>query len=115
MFNLSFFHGNFHVFGNWLLTTGTVELDMLHLIPPAKTPEKCSLSMLTQTGKNLTPTSLFSQKSVRGWWPCAMEEDGKKILAVSVACKHTAKNKIHDAYCMCKVQMVKTVLFVALG
>uniref|UniRef100_A0A671LWU1 Myoferlin-like n=1 Tax=Sinocyclocheilus anshuiensis TaxID=1608454 RepID=A0A671LWU1_9TELE len=62
---------------------GTVELDMLHLIPPAKTPEKCSLSMLTQTGKNLTPTSLFSQKSVRGWWPCAMEEDGKKILAVS--------------------------------
>uniref|UniRef100_A0A672R0M9 Myoferlin n=1 Tax=Sinocyclocheilus grahami TaxID=75366 RepID=A0A672R0M9_SINGR len=63
---------------------GTVELDMLHLIPPAKTPEKCSLSMLTQTGKNLTPTSLFSQKSVRGWWPCAMEEDGKKILAGKV-------------------------------
>lgn len=73
------------VFGNWLSSTGTVELDMLHLIPPAKTPEKCSLSMLTQTGKNLTPTSIFSQKSVRGWWPCAMEEDGKKILAVSVA------------------------------
>uniref|UniRef100_A0A8C2L7Z9 Myoferlin like n=1 Tax=Cyprinus carpio TaxID=7962 RepID=A0A8C2L7Z9_CYPCA len=63
---------------------GTVELDMLHLIPPAKTPEKCSLSMLNQTGKNLTPTSLFSQKSVRGWWPCAMEEDGKKILAGKV-------------------------------
>jgi len=93
-------HGNFDVLGNWyiicwirfmillLSETGTVELDMLHLIPPAKTPEKCSLSMLTQTGKNLTPTSLFSQKSVRGWWPCAMEENGKKILAVSEACKH---------------------------
>uniref|UniRef100_A0A8C2AK31 Myoferlin like n=1 Tax=Cyprinus carpio TaxID=7962 RepID=A0A8C2AK31_CYPCA len=53
---------------------GTVELDMLHLIPPAKTPEKCSLSMLNQTGKNLTPTSLFSQKSVRGWWPCGKVE-----------------------------------------
>lgn len=75
---------------------------MLHLIPPAKTPEKCSLSMLTQTGKSLAPTSLFSQKSVRGWWPCAMEEDGKKILAVSVACKHMDKNKtcnvMHTVY-----------------
>lgn len=69
---------------------------MLHLIPPAKTPEKCSLSMLTQTGKNLTPTSLFSQKSVRGWWPCAMEENGKKILAVSEAYKHMDKNNIYD-------------------
>ncbi|XP_051503504.1 myoferlin isoform X2 [Myxocyprinus asiaticus] len=63
---------------------GTVELDLLHLIPPAKTPEKCSLSMLTQTGKSLPHTSLFAQKSVRGWWPCAMEENGKKILAGKV-------------------------------
>ncbi|TRY56790.1 hypothetical protein DNTS_035606 [Danionella cerebrum] len=63
---------------------GTVEMDLLHLIPPAKTPEKCSLSMLTHPGKNMMPASLFSQKSVRGWWPCAMEEDGKKILAGKV-------------------------------
>ncbi|KAA0718022.1 Myoferlin Fer-1-like protein 3 [Triplophysa tibetana] len=63
---------------------GTVELDLLHLIPPSKTPEKCNLSMLTQTGKSLPPTSLFSQKSVRGWWPCAMEQDGKKTLAGKV-------------------------------
>ncbi|XP_065152682.1 myoferlin [Paramisgurnus dabryanus] len=63
---------------------GAVELDLLHLIPPAKTPEKCSLNMLSQTVKGLPPTSLFSQKSVRGWWPCAMEQDGKKILAGKV-------------------------------
>ncbi|CAB1341784.1 unnamed protein product, partial [Coregonus sp. 'balchen'] len=47
---------------------GTVELDLLHLIPPAKTPEKCSLKMLPGvTGftpsKQPQPNSLFSQKS----------------------------------------------------
>ncbi|XP_030626227.1 myoferlin [Chanos chanos] len=68
---------------------GTLELDLLHLIPPAKTPEKCSLSMLTQVPgntprKSLPAKSLFSQKAVRGWWPCVMEEDGKTKLAGKV-------------------------------
>uniref|UniRef100_A0A4W6E5R0 Myoferlin n=1 Tax=Lates calcarifer TaxID=8187 RepID=A0A4W6E5R0_LATCA len=57
---------------------GSVELDLLTLIPPAKTPEKCSLKMLPGMGgsassKKPPPNSLFSQKSVRGWWPCAIE------------------------------------------
>lgn len=29
--------------------------------------------------------SLFDQKSVRGWWPCYMDKDGKRELGVSTA------------------------------
>ncbi|KAG7240139.1 hypothetical protein INR49_027885 [Caranx melampygus] len=44
--------------------------------------EKCSLKMLpgvagSSTAKRPLSNSLFSQKSVRGWWPCAIEQDGK--------------------------------------
>ncbi|KAI5606264.1 myoferlin [Silurus asotus] len=64
---------------------GTVELDLINLIPPTKTSEKCNLDMLIQeTNKNMPPKSLFAQKCVRGWWPCAMEEDGKKVLTGKV-------------------------------
>ncbi|KAK5908525.1 hypothetical protein CgunFtcFv8_016574 [Champsocephalus gunnari] len=68
---------------------GSLELDLLNLISPAKSPEKCSLKMLpgmadsVSTKKNL-PNSLFSQKSVRGWWPCAIEQDGKHVLGGKV-------------------------------
>ncbi|CAN9499770.1 unnamed protein product [Ophioblennius macclurei] len=62
---------------------GSVELDLLNLIPPAKTPEKCNLKMLPgMSGPQ--PNSLFSQKSVRGWWPCAIEKDGKNVLGGKV-------------------------------
>ncbi|TKS85668.1 Dysferlin Dystrophy-associated fer-1-like protein [Collichthys lucidus] len=68
---------------------GSVELDLLNLISPAKTPEKCSLKMLPGMGgsassKKPLPSSLFSQKSVRGWWPCAIEQDGKHVLGGKV-------------------------------
>uniref|UniRef100_A0A3Q3ET99 Myoferlin like n=1 Tax=Kryptolebias marmoratus TaxID=37003 RepID=A0A3Q3ET99_KRYMA len=58
----------------------SVELDLLNLIPPAKTPEKCSLKMLLgMMGSSVSPkTSLFSQRSVRGWWPCAIQQNGKQ-------------------------------------
>uniref|UniRef100_A0A669EC87 Myoferlin n=1 Tax=Oreochromis niloticus TaxID=8128 RepID=A0A669EC87_ORENI len=62
---------------------GSIELDLLNLIPPAKTPEKCSLKMM-QGMMASQPTSLFSQKSVRGWWPCAIEQGGKPILGGKV-------------------------------
>ncbi|XP_039857543.1 myoferlin [Simochromis diagramma] len=62
---------------------GSIELDLLNLIPPAKTPEKCSLKMLQGTMAS-QPTSLFSQKSVRGWWPCAIEQGGKPVLGGKV-------------------------------
>ncbi|XP_019953049.2 myoferlin [Paralichthys olivaceus] len=68
---------------------GSIELDLLNLIPPAKTPEKCSLKMLPEMSgsalsKKPQPNSLFSQKSVRGWWPCVMEQDGKHVLSGKV-------------------------------
>ncbi|XP_071371948.1 myoferlin isoform X1 [Centroberyx affinis] len=68
---------------------GTVELDLLNLIPPAKSPEKCSLKMLpgaagSSLNKRPLPNSLFSQKSVRGWWPCMIEQDGKHVLGGKV-------------------------------
>uniref|UniRef100_A0AAY4D2T6 C2 domain-containing protein n=1 Tax=Denticeps clupeoides TaxID=299321 RepID=A0AAY4D2T6_9TELE len=68
---------------------GTLELDLLHMIPPAKTHEKCSLKMIPEVmgnspTKTLPPNSLFAQKSVRGWWPCMMEENEKKVLTGKV-------------------------------
>ncbi|KAJ8406813.1 hypothetical protein AAFF_G00297290 [Aldrovandia affinis] len=68
---------------------GTVELDLYNLIPPAKTPEKCSLKMIPELGCTAPPKSdlvksLFAQKSVRGWWPCMIEKDGKKELGGKV-------------------------------
>ncbi|KAK3573905.1 hypothetical protein QTP86_033047 [Hemibagrus guttatus] len=64
---------------------GTVELDLVNLIPPTKTAEKCRLDMLIQErNRSSPPKSLFAQKCVRGWWPCAMEEDGKKVLTGKV-------------------------------
>ncbi|KAL4641016.1 myoferlin [Arapaima gigas] len=68
---------------------GTIELDLHHLIPPAKTPEKCSLNMIPWVTDSTmvnchTANSLFTQKSVRGWWPCMTEQDGKKILGGKV-------------------------------
>lgn len=69
----------------FLVFSGSIELDLLNLIPPAKTSEKCKLKMLpgmSSTSKKLAPNSLFSQKSVRGWWPCVNEQDGKHVLAV---------------------------------
>uniref|UniRef100_A0A665VRB3 Myoferlin like n=1 Tax=Echeneis naucrates TaxID=173247 RepID=A0A665VRB3_ECHNA len=68
---------------------GSIELDLLNLIPPAKTPEKCSLKMLpgmagSASAKKPQHNSLFSQKSVRGWWPCMIEQDGKHVLGGKV-------------------------------
>lgn len=74
---------------------GSVELDLLSLIPPAKSPEKCSLKMLpgmpnSPSLKRPMPNSLFSQKAVRGWWPCVNEQDGKPVLGVSCSSQHTS-------------------------
>ncbi|CAL8391045.1 unnamed protein product [Arctogadus glacialis] len=68
---------------------GTVELDLLHLIPPAKSPEKCSMKMIpgmegSSLSKTSKATSLFAQKSVRGWWPCLIEQDGKHVIGGKV-------------------------------
>lgn len=73
------------------LVLGTVELDLRNLVSPAKTPEKCSLDMMDVLDmivphKKEKAKSLFAQQSVRGWWPCSIEQDGKKVLGVSMNC-----------------------------
>uniref|UniRef100_A0A673A8M9 Myoferlin n=1 Tax=Sphaeramia orbicularis TaxID=375764 RepID=A0A673A8M9_9TELE len=62
---------------------GMVELDLRNLVPPAKTPEKCSLKMIDDVEMG-TPhkmeqaKSLFAQQSVNGWWPCFIEQEGNR-------------------------------------
>lgn len=78
----------------YMSVTGSVELDLLNLIPPAKSPEKCSLKMLpgmagSASSKKPLHNSLFSQKSARGWWPCATEQDGKYVLGVCLYAQHS--------------------------
>ncbi|XP_064806910.1 myoferlin-like isoform X1 [Oncorhynchus masou masou] len=80
---------------------GTVELDLLNLTPPAKTPEKCSLGMIkvmldAEPHKSDLTNSLFAQQSVRGWWPCVIEQDGKEVLGgkVEMTLEIVAENEV---------------------
>uniref|UniRef100_A0A3P8S2L3 Myoferlin n=1 Tax=Amphiprion percula TaxID=161767 RepID=A0A3P8S2L3_AMPPE len=68
---------------------GALELDLRNLVAPAKTPEKCSLQMMdgldiAAPNKQENTKSLFAQQSVRGWWPCYIEQEGKKVLGGKV-------------------------------
>ncbi|XP_024152438.1 myoferlin isoform X2 [Oryzias melastigma] len=67
---------------------GSLELDLLNLVPPAKTPEKCTLEMfpgmMGTVAPKAKPKSLFSRKSVRGWWPCANVMNGSRTLTGKV-------------------------------
>ncbi|XP_069095924.1 myoferlin isoform X4 [Pleurodeles waltl] len=65
---------------------GFVELDLHRTIIPSKTSEKCSLDMIpdykaADHSKAPKTVSLFEQKSMKGWWPCFAEKDGKRVLA----------------------------------
>lgn len=73
----------------WLLylLLGFVELDLHKTIIPAKVPEKCNIDMIPEykadsSQKAPRTASLFEQKSMKGWWPCYVEKDGSRILAV---------------------------------
>ncbi|XP_064199858.1 dysferlin isoform X7 [Anguilla rostrata] len=61
---------------------GCVEMDLNHMLRPAKTAQKCGLELLSQAQEKLV--SLFEQKTVKGWWPCVCESNGEKILAGKV-------------------------------
>ncbi|XP_076829497.1 dysferlin isoform X7 [Brachyhypopomus gauderio] len=61
---------------------GCLEMDLNHMQRPAKSPEKCSLELLSQTPDKLV--SLFEQKTVKGWWPCTCDSHGEKVLAGKV-------------------------------
>ncbi|KAF7643085.1 hypothetical protein LDENG_00245220, partial [Lucifuga dentata] len=58
---------------------GHLELDLNHMLRPAKSAEKCNLELLEQPVDRLV--SLFEQKTVKGWWPCVCEQNGEKIIA----------------------------------
>ncbi|NXD17855.1 MYOF protein, partial [Nothocercus nigrocapillus] len=67
---------------------GVLELELLSLPQPARHPHDCSLAQLAPRqwwwprwcGRP-PPVSLFRQRCARGWWPCSVEEDGKRRLA----------------------------------
>uniref|UniRef100_A0A8C3XEQ5 Myoferlin n=1 Tax=Cyanoderma ruficeps TaxID=181631 RepID=A0A8C3XEQ5_9PASS len=66
---------------------GFVELDLHKTIIPAKVPETCNIDMIPEykadsSQKAPRTASLFEQKSMKGWWPCYVEKDGSRILAV---------------------------------
>ncbi|XP_073692733.1 dysferlin [Garra rufa] len=61
---------------------GSLEMDLNHMLSPAKSPEKCGLDMFSQSQDKLV--SLFEQKTVKGWWPCVCDRENEKILAGKV-------------------------------
>uniref|UniRef100_A0A8C3SZQ0 Dysferlin n=1 Tax=Chelydra serpentina TaxID=8475 RepID=A0A8C3SZQ0_CHESE len=60
---------------------GSVQMDLNRMPAPAKTAEKCSLSLLDETLSSDRFVSLFEQKAVKGWWPCVVEAEEKKTIA----------------------------------
>ncbi|XP_061921542.1 dysferlin isoform X1 [Entelurus aequoreus] len=61
---------------------GHLVMDLNYMMRPAKSAEKCDLGLLEQPGQQLV--SLFEQKTVKGWWPCSREQDGRRLLAGKV-------------------------------
>ncbi|XP_055085159.1 dysferlin isoform X2 [Periophthalmus magnuspinnatus] len=61
---------------------GHLVLDLNNMLRPAKSAAKCDLELLNQPGSKFV--SLFEQKTVKGWWPCAGQSGGDKILAGKV-------------------------------
>ncbi|XP_068776622.1 myoferlin-like [Struthio camelus] len=66
---------------------GVLELELTSLPRPAQRPRDCTLALLgtqrpwPRRGARAPRFSLFRQRCARGWWPCAVEEDGKQRLA----------------------------------
>ncbi|XP_031440448.1 dysferlin isoform X3 [Clupea harengus] len=61
---------------------GCLEMDLNHMLRPAKSAEKCTLDLLHQAPEKLV--SLFEQKTVKGWWPCVCDANGEKVMAGKV-------------------------------
>ncbi|XP_075787169.1 dysferlin isoform X4 [Pelodiscus sinensis] len=59
---------------------GSVQMNLNRMPAPAKTAEKCSLDLLDEAASDRF-VSLFEQKAVKGWWPCAVEAEEKKTIA----------------------------------
>ncbi|XP_077954184.1 dysferlin isoform X12 [Gasterosteus aculeatus] len=61
---------------------GHLTMDLNRMPRPSKSAEKCDLRLLEHPAG--PPVSLFEQKTVKGWWPCACEQNGQKIVAGKV-------------------------------
>uniref|UniRef100_F7CDX8 C2 domain-containing protein n=1 Tax=Xenopus tropicalis TaxID=8364 RepID=F7CDX8_XENTR len=59
---------------------GCLELDLNNIIMPAPEPEKCTLKLMD----NPQMVSLFKKKSMKGWWPCYVEDDENYVLTGKV-------------------------------
>ncbi|XP_050571680.1 fer-1-like protein 5 [Cygnus atratus] len=65
---------------------GVLELELSRLPQPAQRPQDCALtprpSRWPWRGVRGPPhLSLFRQKRVKGWWPCTVQEGGKRRLS----------------------------------
>ncbi|KFU85306.1 Myoferlin, partial [Chaetura pelagica] len=68
---------------------GVLELELTRLPQPAQYPKHCTPALLGPQKKpwpwrgTRVPSlvSLFRQRHVRGWWPCTLEEGGKRRLS----------------------------------
>ncbi|NXT62371.1 DYSF protein, partial [Chaetops frenatus] len=60
---------------------GSIQMDLNRMPKPAKTAEKCSLDLVDDSLSSGRSVSLFEQKTVKGWWPCVVQQDQQKILA----------------------------------
>ncbi|XP_040394306.1 fer-1-like protein 5 isoform X3 [Cygnus olor] len=65
---------------------GVLELELSRLPQPAQRPQDCALmprpSCWPWQGARGPPhLSLFRQKRVKGWWPCTVQEGGKRRLS----------------------------------
>ncbi|NXE85453.1 MYOF protein, partial [Cochlearius cochlearius] len=68
---------------------GVLELELTRLPPPAQHPQACTPT-LQDTPQSPWPwrgarvpsrLSLFRQRRARGWWPCTVQEGGKRRLS----------------------------------
>ncbi|XP_056669045.1 fer-1-like protein 5 isoform X2 [Monodelphis domestica] len=68
---------------------GIIELDLCEMPIPARKPSKCTLSMMESKPKwpfkfTYKHVSLFRQKTLAGWWPCQVLDNGKWRLSGKV-------------------------------
>ncbi|XP_044515542.1 fer-1-like protein 5 [Gracilinanus agilis] len=68
---------------------GIIELDLCEMPIPARKPSKCTLSMMENKPKwpfkfTYKHVSLFRQKTLAGWWPCQILDNGKWRLSGKV-------------------------------
>ncbi|CAF0722705.1 unnamed protein product [Brachionus calyciflorus] len=61
---------------------GQVSLDLNNMIKPAKESHKCGLHQFEACENKKINVSLFEQRRLKGWWPCAIElANNKKEIA----------------------------------